>query len=348
MKKCCLTGLVFLIVFLAATNLAGAARLGLTGSEGSKIIDGTKQRTIEIKGIAEGGDFKDLRLHAKWKNTGKTESSPLLEGMTFSHVFPLGGTQNCGWVVFSASGRLSGVQFNSESREKYIDCQVPKILVGKPIEGQMVKAGGSVPAELRLEDDVLNEPGFSGLVGYKLSIDVNGQPATSPTFSLHSPVLQKFPVTLPPSAGRHGIRFRFTDLTNKTGEKTVWVNADDTPPTVRILSPAANQNISIPSGGIPSITVEVAAMDAGEIASGIDKVAFYLDGVGVAMALSPKGQNKYVGNFGVPQPGRKTITVRAFDKVGHSAESSLNTTVVFEGRTTPMGSIPGKRRAAAN
>jgi hypothetical protein len=89
-------------------------------------------------------------------------------------------------------------------------------------------------------------------------------------------------------------------------------------------------------------------MDAGEIVSGIDKVAFYLDGVGVAMALSPKGQNKYVGNFGVPQPGRMTITVRAFDKVGHSAESSLNTTVVFEGRTTPMGSIPGKRRAAAN
>lgn len=85
-------------------------------------------------------------------------------------------------------------------------------------------------------------------------------------------------------------------------------------------------------------------MDAGEIASGIDKVAFYLDGVGVAMASSPKGQNTYVGIFGVPQPGRRMITVEAFDKVGHSAESSLSVNVVFEGRTIPMGPIPGKGR----
>lgn len=335
---------MLLTVFLAATNSADAARLGLAGSEGPKIVDGTKQRTIEIKGIAEGGYFKDLRLHAKWKNSGRTESSPLLEGTAFSHVFPLGGAQNCGWVVFSASGKLSGVQFNSESREKYIDCHVPRVLVGKPIEGEMVRAGGSVPVELRFEDDVINEPGFSGLVGYKLAIDVNGQPAASPTFNLHSPVLQKFPVALPNSTGRYGIRFRFTDLTNKTDEKTVWVNADGKPPTVRIVSPAANQNISIPSGGIPSIRVEVAAEDGGEIASGIDKVAFYLDGVGVAIAPSPQGQDKYVGTFGVPQPGQRMITVKALDKVGHSTESSLNVNVVFEGGTTPMRPIPGKAR----
>jgi hypothetical protein len=344
MNKNCLTGWVFLTVFLVATNFAEAARLGLTGSEGEKIIDGTKQRMIEIKGIAEGGNFKDLRLHAKWKSTGKTESSPLLEGMTFSHTFPLGGTQNCGWVVFSASGKLSGVQFNSESREKYIDCHTPKVLIGKPVEGQLVKAGGSVPVELRLEDDALNEPGLNGLVGYQLTVDVDGQPAASPTFNLNSPVLQKFAVTLPRSSGRHGIRAKFTDLTQKTAEKTVWVNADGTPPTVSIISPADNQNISIPPGGISLITVMVAAADNGEIASGIDRVAFYLDGVGVAMAPSPKGPEGYVGTFGVPQPGRRVITVKAFDKVGHSAESSLNVNVVFEGRTAPLGPIPNKGR----
>lgn len=338
-----------LILFAGIFSFAGnadAARLGIT-NDLPKVIDGNKQREIEIIGILEGRGFKNLRLHAEWKNYNRTDTSPELkiENTNFKHAFPLGGAQNCGIVTFYATGKNSGVDFNSEKKTTYIDCLAPRILIGKPTDGQFVKAGSLLPIEIRIEDDLINEPSLYGLLGYTLNIDLNGQTVSSPQFSYGSPVLQKYNISLPNNPGRHGIRVKITDLTMKSDEKTIWVNADGTPPNVKITSPTANQTVSIPSGGMPVITVEVEASDAGDIASGIDKVEFYLNNAGVASVQNPSGANKYAGTFGVPEQGQKNIKVKAFDKVGNVSEANINVNIVFEGSTLPAGQIPKMPRS---
>lgn len=344
MKRGILFGLLCGAGVLAAAAGADAARLGLAGAEGPRIIDGAKQRTIEIMGVAEGGNFKELHLLAKWKDTGKIDRSPPLTGQTFRHVFPIGGSHNCGWVSFSAAGTLSGVRFDSETRSHYVDCRAPRMLVGTPVEGQMVGAGGRVLAEVRFEDDALADSAVSGLLGYRLAVDVNGEPAFAPEFSALTPPVLKFNVAIPDRPGRHGIRFTFTDATDKRDEKTVWVHADGTPPELTILSPAADQSVTIPAGGIPSLTVEAEVVDVGDVASGVDRVEFHLDGVGVAVARSAHSANRYRGTFGVPQAGQKTLLVKAFDKVGNMSAASIRVAVTLQGKAAPAGPLPARPR----
>lgn len=338
--------LMFFSGFFAFAGKADAARLGVT-NELPKIIDGNKQREIQIIGILEGRGFKNLRLHAEWKNYNRTDSSPDLpiEITNFKHTFPLGGIQSCGMVTFYATGKNSGVDFNSERKTTFIDCQAPRVLVGKPKDGQFIKPGSQLTIEVRIEDDFINEPHLGGLLGYTLNIDLNGQTVLSPELYSNSPVLQKHNITLPNSPGRHGIRVKVTDLTTKSDEKTIWVNADGTPPNVRIISPTANQTVSIPSGSMPVITVEVEASDAGDISSGIDKVEFYLNNTGVASVQNPSGANKYAKTFGVPEQGQKNIKVKTFDKVGNVSEANINVNIVFEGSTMPAGQIPKMPRS---
>ncbi len=335
--------LLFVVVSsFPVTGIAHAARLGLVGQEGPMVIDGSKQRSIEITGIVEGGPFTDVRLHAEWAAARKTDTSPplVLDKTNFRYTFPLGGMNTCGLVSFFATGILSGVKFNSEKSYKYIDCDAPRILIGKPSEGQMVKAKSTVAVEVRLEDDILAAVGYSnGLLGYVLEFDLDGQPVGSPNLYANSPVLQRHQVTIP-NEGRHAIRVRLSDLTKKSAEKTIWVNADGTVPQVKILSPTANQNVLLPAGGLPVLTVEVEAVDTGSIVSGVDRVEFYLDGVGVASSQRPSGPNRYSGSFGVAQQGQKRITVKAFDKVGNAAEASVSVNVLFEGTVKPLGQIP--------
>lgn len=329
---------------------ASAARLGLAGDEGPKVIDGARQRTIEILGIAEGGNFNDVQLHAEWSASQKRDSSPAINvggQENFSHTFPVGGSQNRGLVTFYATGKLKGVSFNSEKRFTYVDVDPPRVLIGKPVDGQIV-GPGHLLMEMRFEDDLFAAPAYKGtygLQGYSLSVDVNGEKQENvPVFTPSHPLLHKQRVFIPPQEGRHGIRVRFSDLTGKSDEKTIWVNVDMTPPGVRILSPAAGQTITIPSGGLPVLTVEVEASDAGTVKSGMSKVEFYLDGEGVAVAEAPNDQNKYVGIFGVPSQGQKTIQVKAFDNVGNSAGASVSVNVVFSGATAPTGVVPTPSR----
>jgi len=308
-----------------------------------KITDGTRQNAIEITGSVSGGNFSDIRITANWVDLHRKDISPPL-GLTnnhiFTHSFPIGG-QKCGYVVFTASGKISNVTFDTVEKNTFVDCTPPRVLVGKPVDGQMIKAGETIPVEVRLEDDSMTHSVARsvGLV-YPFKIDVDGQTAVSHDLYLNSYRTQ--PITFNvriPDAGRHGIRVTLADPTGKSGEKTVWVNADGTPPAVSIISPAANERVTVAAGSIPSISVTVEASDAGTITSGIDKVEFYLDDRGVAVARSSSGGNRYVGTFGVTE-GQKRIRVRALDKAGNAAEVTVNITVAFAGKTMPMGPLP--------
>ncbi len=342
--------LSILIVFVgcsafATADIACAASLGFAGAPLPEVTDGFQQKSIEIMGILAGGNFKDIRISANWADKQRTVQSPPLQidGTNFRYSFPSGG-ENCGLVVFSISAMNKGVRFDSsEKRSTHVDCEPPRVLVGNPIDGQVVKAGGRVPVQLRLEDDLLNYTGYAGgLAHYRLTIDVNGQPVLSPTFNSGQPVVNTFDIPIP-AGGRHGIRVSFTDRTGKSDEKTVWVNADGTPPDVRIISPTEGQFVSIAGGSLPAINVTVEASDPGSIAATIDRVEFNVDGGGVAVARTSLGGNRYVGTFGVTA-GQKTIKVRAFDKVGNFAEASVKVIVSIEGKAAPAGPLSAPPR----
>lgn len=345
-------GILFAVIFFAGifvhVRAAAAFEFYLEGeNQAPEIIDGARQKTIEVKGYADftgSGYYDDLTMTAKWKNSGVEDVFSF--GKTageLRHSFPAGDAKRCGLVTFHLIGMRKGTKHESKKKFVYVDCQSPRVLIGKPTEGQMVKAGSQIPVELRLEDDMLVQTGYAdNLKGYTLTIDVDGENVSIPKLTVISPILQKFNIFIPRSEGRHGIRVRFADLVKKTDEKTIWVNADATAPEVRVISPAENQTITIPDGGIPTITVDVEAKDLGVVASGMDKVEFYVDGVAVGSVQKPPTWTRYDLTFNIPQQGQKTITIKAFDKVGNVKVVNVRVNVVFEGSTKPMGKVPGR------
>ncbi len=342
----------FLISFFVFFNhhFAEAVEFKLEGeNQPGEVVDGVKQRSFEVKGFADqtgSGYYNDLKIHARWKNSGIIDVSPNLGGGPFfGHSFPIGDTQRCGLVSFKASAKRRTVKYESKDKYVYVDCQAPRVVIGKPTEGQMVRAGSFVDLELRLEDDLLVQTGYSeGLKGYVLEIDVNGEKADVRDFFSNSPVLHKQKVYISNSEGRHGIRVRFSDRTGKTAEKTIWLNADATAPQIRVISPLMNEVVTLAGGGIPALTVKVESTDPGSISSGVDKVEFYLDGVGVAVAQKPSEPNIYTGTFGISQPGEKTITVKAHDKVGNVAQAEVKADIRLSGATVPTGPVPKPSR----
>lgn len=315
----------------------------------SPVIDGTRQKTFKVDGFASntGVRWDTVRIDARWAHSGRTDSSPVWKNYDgwFSHVFPVGDAQRCGLVVFEAHGTVRGLKYESNSELVWVDCQAPRVLIGRPVEGQMVKAGSApIELELRIEDDLLAAKRWSfGLAGYDLTIDLDGQPVFSGKLNPTMPVVQKWNIPVK-DPGRRGIRVKIQDKTMKSDEKTIWINADGTAPQVRVVSPAEGQTVTIPPGPMPVVTVEVEASDPGEIASGIDKVEFYLNGQGVAVARSSSGGNKYIGTFGVTRQGRNALRVNVFDKVGNTTEVSTTFNAVLSGSTGPSGAPPKTSR----
>lgn len=337
--------LISVILALVAFD-AQAAKFFLTGNDLPGFIDGTKQNSIEISGSAIGANFSDIRITADWIDLHQKDVSPplVLENINhFKHSFSIGG-QKCGYVVFSASARVSNVTFDSDQRQTFVDCYPPRVLVAKPVEGQMVKAGARMPVEVRVEDDsIVHSVARTRSIVCPFRIEVDGETAESSELSfvkLQQPL--KFNIGIP-GEGRHGVRISINDPTGKSGEKTLWVNADGTPPAVRIVSPTNNQQVAATSGHLPSITVTVESTDLGTIASGISKVEFYLDGIGVAVARSSSGGNQYTATFGVTE-GQKVVKVKAFDKVDNVSEASVHITVAIAGKPAPKGPPPAAPR----
>lgn len=348
----CISAFVFAFSIVTIGNVYAQIRVDLLGPDLPPVIDGNKQRSIEIQGRVIGvGETRYIRIQSLWANLRKFDPSPALERDQygyFKHTFSIGGAEKCGWVCFRGEVGVSNVSVASEEHCTYVDCNPPRILIGKPEDGQIIKPGTPIQVEVRVEDDMLlanvaRKPYKLADTKYTLKVDVDGSTSLSPEF-LAWQLKEQTPVrkfSIPGlSPGRHAIRFTLTDPSGKSDEKTIFVKADGTPPSVRIISPVYDERITIQGGSMATITVTVEATDAGEIASGVEKVEFYMNGQGVGVVHAPSNGNRYTKTFGVPDEGQKTIMVKAFDKVGNHSQKSIQVFVAFEGKPKPTGQVP--------
>lgn len=308
------------------------------------LIDFSRQNTLEVKGGISGADPESIVIRAAWRN--QVDHSPPLQRDDrgqFKHTFSLGGDR-CGPVRFEALVRVSNITIVSEPEYTFVDCQPPRIQVDNPIDGQLIKPYAPVPIELKVEDDMLSNSKYlpSSIVNsvrkYTLKVEVDGSPVQTHDISVlalgQAPV-RKFNIPgLKP--GQHAIRFSITDPSDKSDEKTIFVKADGTPPSVSITSPGNNDRITFGSGSVPSLNIAAQATDE----SGIDRVEFYLDGKGVGVANTPSGGNRYTISMGISEEGQKTITVKAFDKMGNSSQRSVTIFVSFMDKPKTIGPVP--------
>jgi|GEM_PF-1759804 len=343
-RKMTVYTLAFFLIFFIVSIENSHAQVRVVLFDIPNLIDSSKQNTLEVKGSISGADPKSIVILATWYGK-KTENSPPLqkdEFGRFKHTFSLGGDR-CGLVGFGALVRVSNVDVASEPEYTYVDCEQPKIHVDKPGDGQIIKPYAAIPIELKVEDDMLSIKGnlpskISSVSKYNLKVEVDGSPVKTQdiyAYALGQAPVLKFQIPgLKP--GQHAIRFSITDPSGKSDEKTIFVKADGTPPSVSISSPGNNDRITFYSGSVPSLNISAQATDE----SGIDRVEFYVNGKGVGVANTPSGENRYTKTVGISEEGQKTITVKAFDKMGNSSQSSVTVFVNFEGKPKTIGPMP--------
>jgi len=336
--------LAFFLIFLIISIGNSHAQVRVQLVDTPNVIDSSRQNTLEVKGTISGADPQSIVIFATWYGK-KTENSPQLqkdERGLFKHTFSLGG-ERCGLGRFEARVRVSNVVIASEPEYTFVDCELPKISIDKPADGQFIKPHAPVPIELKVEDDMLsiirNLPSeiHSGRK-YTLKVEVDGSPVQTqdiPVLALGQAPVRKFNIPgLQP--GQHAIRFSITDPSGKSDEKTIFVKADGTPPSIGILSPGNNDRITFRSGSVPSLTITAEPTDE----SGIDRVEFYVNGQGVGVANTPSSGNRYTKTVGISEEGQKTITVKAFDKMGNASQKSVTIFVNFEGKPKTVGPVP--------
>jgi hypothetical protein len=119
------------------------------------------------------------------------------------------------------------------------------------------------------------------------------------------------------SNGTHELRAVAYDSSGRSYTERVTINiqnAANTPPTVSITSPSANQSIT-------GTTLSYAANATDN--AGVSRVEFRLDG----SALPSDTSAPYGGSVAAPAPGTHTLTATAFDAAGLSSTSSVTFTV---------------------
>jgi hypothetical protein len=130
------------------------------------------------------------------------------------------------------------------------------------------------------------------------------------------------------SNGSHLLRAVAYDSQGRSYTERVTINiqnAANTPPTVSITSPSANQSIT-------GTTLSYAANATDN--AGISRVEFRLDG----NALPSDTSAPYGGSVAAPAPGTHTLTATAFDAAGLSSTNSVTFTVP-QPNTAPTVSI---------
>ena len=121
------------------------------------------------------------------------------------------------------------------------------------------------------------------------------------------------------SDGLHQLTATATDTVGQTGSDTIDVTVDNTPPAVSITHPAEGEAVAG--------TIEV-VVDAGDAATQVSQVAFFVDGVSIGTDTDGSdGWSTSWDTTGTTDGGH-TLTATATDGVGLTAESAgVNVTV---------------------
>jgi len=190
-----------------------------------------------------------------------------------------------------------------EVRHVVLDLSAPIVTIESPVDGACFGPGSStIPVAARVEDSTATTVS-SVPAGVSGALPAGGGPVNG---------------TIDLQEGLNPIRVSATDATSRTGEASITVLLDTTPPVVAVVSPATNQPVR------GTVDLHATATDVAP-GSGIARVELRFDGGLVVERTAPPYETT-IDTTLVPD-GLHLFEAVAFDGKGNSAASQVTALV---------------------
>lgn len=222
---------------------------------------------------------------------------------------------------FGSVTNVSTVTVNVDLEDP--DTVPPTVAITSPVPGQHYSAAGRDSISVMIEGTASDMHGVS-----KVELIVDGGASVLVDTSDRYANWKK---ALTLGAGNHSIVARATDSFGLTGETSLTVLIDATPPTISITSPAADGNVAGTHTKGAILEVTGTALDD----HGIRVVEVTVDNNPVytrAAEVEPNNWSKWKAAVQIDQSGHHFITARATDLAGNTVETMIkvNVTIVPE------------------
>ncbi|WP_217596995.1 Ig-like domain-containing protein [Cohnella sp. GbtcB17] len=273
---------------------------------------------VEIRGSARvvsgGGDISSVQVQI---DSGTFQTASLSgEEWYYQTVLKTAGT-----VAITAKARHSDSLKTTSSKISVTvqlapqpDTVVPTVKIVTPSAGTLLSSKGGEQVNVTIEGIASDD---RGLARVELSVD-----GTAPQLAESANGFANWKKTVTLTGGSHTVVANAVDAAGNTGTHSITLLVDTAPPTVNISSPANNAQISGPYSQGAVIEVAGTAADAGGIA--YVELAIDLNPVGVRAAeKSPGDWSAWKGTLTLNEPGKHTITARAYDNAGNLVETTI-------------------------
>lgn len=273
---------------------------------------------VEIRGTASvvsgGGDISYVQVQI---GSGTFQAATLTEGEWYYQTV----LKTAGTLTITAKARHSDTLQTTLSRINVTvqlapqpDTIVPTVQIVAPTAGALLSSKGGEAVNVTVEGTAGDDRGLA-----RVELTVDGT-AAQVAESANGYANWKKTITL--AGGSHTIVAKAVDAAGNTGTHSITLFVDASPPSVSIVSPANNAQISGPYSQGAVIEVSGTASDAGGIA--YVELALDLNPVGVrAGEKSPGDWSAWKGTLTLNESGKHTITARAYDNAGNLVETTI-------------------------
>lgn len=280
--------------------------------------------TVEIRGTASVVSGAGSIAYVQVQIGSGAFQAATLSGSQWSYTTTL---TTPGPVSITAKAKHSGSLLTTSSKINVTvqlaaepDTVVPTVKIVTPSAGALLSSKGGAAVNVTVEGTAGDNRGVA-----RVELSVDGT-AAQLAESANGYANWKKTVTL--TGGSHTIVAKAFDAAGNTGTHSITLLVDASPPTVSIATPANNAQVSGPYSQGAVIQVTGSAADAGGIA--YVELALDLNPVGVRAAeKSPGDWSTWKGTLTLNEPGKHTITARAYDNAGNLVETTIAVNVTI-------------------